>query len=106
MSKRIGLLLFIFATAVLFGQSSSTSLHDAFNSKQAYDYNVQVAGFGERWPGLPGHTKTENLIREVLKRNGAQIDSEDFVAKTPRGMEQVHNIIGKFNVSTDPKQRI
>jgi Zn-dependent M28 family amino/carboxypeptidase len=28
------------------------------------------------------------------------------VATTPRGLVPVHNIIGKFNVSTNPKQRI
>ena len=106
MTKRFALLLLFAPAAVLFAQSPPATLHDAFNSKQAYDYNAQVAGFGERWPGLPGHAKTENLIREVLKKNGAQIDSDDFVAKTPRGSEPVHNIIGKFNVSSDPKQRI
>jgi glutaminyl-peptide cyclotransferase len=86
--------------------TASTSLHDAFNSKQAYAYTAQVVGFGQRWPGLPGHQKTEDLIHEVLKKDGAKIDGDDFTAKTPRGQEPVHNIIGKFNVSADPKQPI
>jgi glutaminyl-peptide cyclotransferase len=106
MRKRIASLTFIFATAVMFGQTPTPSLHDAFNSKQAYAYTAQVVSFGQRWPGLPGHAKTENLIREVLKKDGAQIDGDDFAATTPRGQEQVHNIIGKFNVSADPKQSI
>jgi len=84
----------------------STSLHDAFNSQQAYTYTAEIAGFGERWPGSPGHRKTENIIRQVLQKDGAQIESDNFVATTPRGPIPVHNIIGKFNVSTNSKQRI
>jgi glutaminyl-peptide cyclotransferase len=84
----------------------SISLHDAFDSRQAYAYTAQIAGFGERWPGSPGHKKTEDLIRQVLQKDGAQMETDDFVAATPRGRVPVHNIIGKFNVSADPKQRI
>jgi len=84
----------------------SISLHDAFNSRQAYAYTAEIAGFGERWPGSPGHRKTENLIRQVLQTDGAQIESDDFVATTPRGPIPVHNIIGKFNVTANPKQPI
>ena len=84
----------------------STPLHDAFNSQQAYAYTAEIAGFGERWPGSPGHRKTENIIRQVLQKDGAQIESDDFMATTPRGPIPVHNIIGKFNVSANPKQRI
>jgi glutaminyl-peptide cyclotransferase len=82
------------------------SLHDAFNSQQAYAYTAEVAGFGERWPGSPGHKKTEDLIHQVLQRGGAQIETDDFIASTPRGPVTVHNIIGKFNVSANPKQDI
>jgi glutaminyl-peptide cyclotransferase len=86
--------------------ASSPSLHDAFNSRQAYAYTAQVAGFGERWPGSPGHKRTQDLIREILQRDGAKIAFDDFTASTPRGPVPVHNIIGKFNTSADPKQPI
>jgi Zn-dependent M28 family amino/carboxypeptidase len=81
-------------------------LHDAFNSQQAYAYTAQIAGFGERWPGSPGHKKTENLIHQVLQKDRGQIEADDFVATTPRGPISVHNIIGKFNVTTNPTQGI
>src|SRR5580658_1873657 len=84
----------------------SRSLHDSFDSHQAYAYTAEIAGFGERWPGSPGHKKTENLIRQVLQKDGAQMETDDFVATTPRGPIPVHNIIGKFNASADPKQPI
>src|ERR1700730_5975438 len=79
--------------------AASISLHDAFNSQQAYAYTAEVAGLGERWPGSPGHKKTEDLIHQVLQRCGAQIEADDFIAQTPRGPIIVHNIIGKFNVN-------
>ena len=80
--------------------------HLAYNPAQAFAYTAKVAGFGERWPGSPGHRKTETLIREVLKKNGAIIEADDFTATTPRGPLPVHNIIGKFNITADPKQPI
>jgi len=85
---------------------AAATLHDGFNSQQAYKYTAEVAGYGERNPGAPGHQKAEDLIHQVLKKDGAQIEADDFSAKTPRGMVPVHNIIGKFNVSADPKQKI
>jgi glutaminyl-peptide cyclotransferase len=99
-------LLGMIAASVFASVSPAVSLHDAFNSHQAYVYTAEVAGFGERWPGSPGHKKTEDLIRQVLTTDGAQIETDDFTATTPRGRVEVHNIIGKFNVSADPKQDI
>lgn len=86
--------------------AAATTLHDAFNAQQAFAYTAKVAGYGERWPGSPGHKKTEDLIHQVLQKDGAQIEADNFTATTPRGPVQVHNIIGKFNVSADPKQKI
>ncbi len=96
----------LFARTALFALAALTSLHDGFNARQAYSWTAEIAGFGERWPGSPGHAKTENLIRDVLRKDGARIEADNFVAKTPRGPVAVHNIIGKFNVSADPKQKI
>jgi Zn-dependent M28 family amino/carboxypeptidase len=84
----------------------SESIHQAFSPQQAFAYTGQIAGFGERWPGSPGHRKTEALIHQVLQKDGAKIESDDFTATTPRGPIPVHNIIGKFNVTPDPKQPI
>ena len=63
-------------------------------------------GFGERSPGSPGHQKTQALIRKVLARNRAAIDTDEFMAETPRGPIPVRTIIGKFNVASDPAQPI
>lgn len=82
------------------------SLHESYSAKKCYDYTAQVAGFGERFPGSPGYLKTQALIKDVLKKDGAVIEGDDFTAKTPKGDLAVHNIIGKFNVTSDPKQEI
>jgi Zn-dependent M28 family amino/carboxypeptidase len=100
------LILIVVPLVTAWGQNVSTSLHDRFDSQQAYTYTGQVVSFGERWPGTPGHAKTEKLIHDILKKDGAQIEGDDFTATTPTGSVPVHNIIGKFNVSTDPKQPI
>lgn len=110
MQRRIAVssLLWLIAVSLLAHalHASSLSLHNAFNSQQAYAYTSEIAGFGERWPGSPGHKKTEGLIHEVLQKDGAQIEADDFIASTPRGAISVHNIIGKFSVSTNQKQDI
>lgn len=92
--------------AVIASMAAAPTLHDAFDSAQAYRYMKQIVGFGERWPGSPGHQKTEDVIHAVLARTGATIEADDFTAKTPRGPIAVHNIIGKFNVTSDPQQDI
>src|SRR5579884_618979 len=87
-------------------QTGPATLHDAFNAQQTYEYNARVASFGERWPGKPGHAKTEAFIKEILKKDGAVIEGDDFTATTPQGPVPVHNIIGKFSVNGDPNQPI
>jgi len=87
--------------------AAAPALHDAYSSAKAYAYTKQVTAFGERWPGSPGHKKTEDLIHSVLKANGAVDEVDSFTAQTPRGPVEVHNIIGKFNVNaSDPNQPI
>jgi hypothetical protein len=86
--------------------ASAVSLHDAFNSQQAYAYTAEIAGFGERWPGSLGHRNTEELIHQIVQKDGGTIVVDDFTAKTPRGPVSVHNIIGKLNVSSSSAQPI
>ena len=54
----------------------------------------------------PGTRRRRTSIKQVLTKNGARIETDDFTATTPRGPIAVHNIIGKFNVTADPKQSI
>jgi Zn-dependent M28 family amino/carboxypeptidase len=99
--------LFVLVPAMLFAQTTPpASVHDAFNARQAYAYTAQVAAFGVRWPGSAGHTKTEDLIKATIRRDGGVIETDDFTATTPRGPVPVHNIIGKFNVTANPAQPI
>jgi len=101
MSFKHALLAAVFALS-----AHAATLHERFNAQQAYTYTAQIAAFGERWPGSPGHKKTEDLIHQVLQKDGARIEADDFTARTPRGPIAVQNIIGKFNVGSDPKQEI
>ena len=94
------------STAPSSSTTAATSLHEVFDAKQALAYTAQVAGFGERPPGSPGHKKTQDLIRDVLTRNGARIEVDAFAADTPRGTIDVRTLIGKFNVTADPRQPI
>jgi Zn-dependent M28 family amino/carboxypeptidase len=105
MSRRVVLTISLAVLAAC-GAVAAPTLHDSFDGKQAYAYTKQVSDFGERWPGSPGHQKTEDLIHKVLAAAGATVEADNFTAKTPRGNIEVHNIIGKFNVTADPNQAI
>jgi len=94
--------LFVSVTLVASGlhclsAASAPSLHDAFDAKQAYAYTAQIVGFGERQPGQVGHKKTEDLILEVLQKGGAQIERDDFRAKTWGAPSQRSGIIGALH---------
>ncbi|MGH9475988.1 MAG: M28 family metallopeptidase [Terriglobales bacterium] len=82
------------------------SLHEAFNAEQCYSYTAEIVGFGMRYPGSTGHQKTEDLVRQVVKRDGGQFSTDDFVDNSPRGKVPVHNLIGKFNGSKNANQPI
>src|SRR5579872_368593 len=101
MFTRLGVIAAIFVLS-----ARAATLHERFNAQQAYAYTAKITGFGERWPGSPGHKKTEDLIRQVLQKDGGRIETDDFTAATPRGPVAVRNIIGKFNVTADLKQPI
>src|SRR5262249_30139806 len=73
------------------GRAAAPALHEAFDAKKCFEYTAQVVGFGERWPGSPGHEKTQALIKEVLTRDGGAVETDDFTAATPRGPVPVHN---------------
>jgi glutaminyl-peptide cyclotransferase len=96
----------IVAASVSAMTAAAPALYERFDADKAYRYTAQVTGFGERQPGQPGHQKTEDLILSVLKRDGAQVERDDFTATTPRGRVPAHNLIGKFNVTSNPQQGI
>lgn len=104
--SRIGRSLLGVAVCTGVLHAAPVTLHESYNAQQAYNYTAQVSAFGERFPGSPGYLKTQALIKQVLKKNGAVIEGDDFTAKTPKGELAVHNIIGKFNVSADKNQPI
>ena len=54
--------------AIFAVSARADTLHDRFNAQKAYAYTAQIAEFGERWPGSPGHKKTEDLIHQVCRR--------------------------------------
>ncbi|MGH9414162.1 MAG: M28 family metallopeptidase [Terriglobales bacterium] len=81
-------------------------LYQAFKGEQCYHYTARIVGFGQRYPGSPGHKETEAMVKRIVRRDGGQFSTDDFVDNSPRGKVPVHNLIGKFNVSKNPNQPI
>ena len=83
----------------------AASLHDNFNSRQAFAYTAQIAGFGERWPGSPGHKKTEDLIHQVLQKDGAR-SRLTILRPRPRAAPSGAQHHRQIQCRHDPKQPI
>ncbi len=106
MQTTLGVLTGWVAVLAVSALAPAAPLDEAYNARQAYAYTAQVAGFGERPPGSAAHRKTQDLIKSVLARDGAVVETDDFTATTPRGAIPVHNIVGKFNVTSNAQQPI
>jgi Zn-dependent M28 family amino/carboxypeptidase len=97
---------FFFHTAWLvgalacFGQFAAAQ-NIPFSGPKAFEYTREVVSFGQRTPGSTGHKRVEELILNRLKEDGAQIESDTFTVKTPRGPMPLRNIIGKFGSGSD-----
>jgi glutaminyl-peptide cyclotransferase len=103
---KLAILFFSFAALALAATPVPPQLYQVYNAQQCYAYTAEVTGFGMRMPGSVGHQKTEDLIHQVLERDAAKIETDDFTASTPRGPVPVHNIIGIFNDNGQPNQPI
>ncbi|MGH9534254.1 MAG: M28 family peptidase [Terriglobales bacterium] len=67
-----------------------------FSGRAAYRYTAAVVAFGPRPPGTAAHRRTVAYILAQLRRDGARIVPDHFVAHTPRGPFHEVNIIAKF----------
>jgi hypothetical protein len=76
-----------------------------FNADTAYEYVAQQVAFGPRLANTPGHKACGEWIVSTLKRFGAKVYEQDFVATAYNGTKlPSKNIIGAFN--PENKQRI
>jgi len=64
------------------------------DAAKAMDYVRQVVSFGPRYLNSPGHKKTEEFLRALLK--GDDVEEDAFTASTPAGSLPMVNFIAKF----------
>jgi hypothetical protein len=69
------------------------------DGQRALQYTREVVALGPRYPGSPGHAKTEAYLRRQLKADNLQEDT--FTATTPAGHLRMTNFIAKFPGSKD-----
>lgn len=67
-----------------------------FSGRAAYRYTAAVVAFGPRPPGSAAHRRTEAYILAQLRRDGARIWQDRYVAHTPIGPFHEENIIAQF----------
>jgi Zn-dependent M28 family amino/carboxypeptidase len=64
------------------------------SGEHALQYTRQVVGFGPRYVGSLGHSKTQAYLRSQLK--GDNLTEDSFTATTPAGPLRMTNFIARF----------
>lgn len=68
---------------------------DEFSSSRAFEHAAKMVGFGPRPSGSDAIKKAQGYIISELKSSGLKVTEDDFVAKTPKGLLPMKNIIGQ-----------
>lgn len=75
----------------------AASLHAAsFSGASALEFTQRAVAFGPRTAGTEANHKLQAYILDQLRKAGAQVTEDAFVARTPQGEVAMKNIIGKF----------
>ncbi|MCI0404270.1 MAG: M28 family peptidase [Acidobacteria bacterium] len=76
--------------------AGSKSVAGGVSGEQAMAHARALVGFGERWPGSPGHRKAQEYILGELRKLQVEVEEVSFTAETPRGRVPMKNIIAKI----------
>lgn len=76
-----------------------------FNADSAYQFVKMQTELGPRVPGTPVHKQAATLLADELKRHGAEVTVQEFVAKSfDNQLLKGYNIVGSYN--PEAKSRI
>ena len=67
-----------------------------FSGASAFEYTKRAVDFGPRPAGTAANLKLQAMILDEVKKRGAQVTEDAFVANTPQGKVAMKNIIAKF----------
>lgn len=95
----ISVLLLAGALCLAAPASAAAAAPAQFSGQAAYRFTAAVVAFGPRPPGSAAHRRTEEYILAQLRRDGARIVQDRYIAHTPKGPFHEDNIIAKFGPS-------
>lgn len=76
-----------------------------FNADSAFHFIKQQVDYGPRVPNTPGHALTASYLQEKLRSYGAEVETQEFIARTFDNKEiNLKNIIASFQ--PEKKKRI
>lgn len=91
-------LIISFSGQVVHAQKSKEEMLRAFSSDSAYSFIENQLSFGPRVPGMEGHAKCANFIKDKLKSYGASVTIQYFTAYAYDSTKlSLQNIIGSYN---------
>ena len=68
----------------------------AVSGRRALAHTRKLVGFGPRVPGSAAHKRAQAYIESALRKTSAEVETVEFVARTPGGAVPMKNFIGKF----------
>jgi len=96
MSRAMGVMLFVALVLSACAQSPDTrSEPSPVSGEKAMEHVKAQVAFGPRPPGSPALQKCREYIQKQLRGFGYQIEDDAFVAQTPYGPIQMHNLIAR-----------
>lgn len=91
-----GVLALCLAAALPLSAAAAPKPPVRFSGQAAYRFTAAVVAFGPRPPGTAAHRRTEAYILTQLRRDGARIVQDRYIAHTPKGPFHEDDIIAKF----------
>jgi glutaminyl-peptide cyclotransferase len=96
MRSALGIVIVVALVLCACGQYPSTSSKSmSISGERAMEYVKAQVSFGPRPPGSPQLQKCREYIVQTLRGFGYQVEEDAFIAQTPYGATQMHNLIAR-----------
>lgn len=81
------------------GAPGPVEIWKEFSGERAFEEVRRQVGIGPRPAGTPELERARALIEDGLRRNGWEVERQQFTAETPRGQVTFVNLIGRFSAT-------
>lgn len=93
--------MILLVAASLAGDAAAQLPRGPLSGERAMKHVKELLRAGPRTPGSPAHKYAQDYIEHHLRKAYAEVETVNFLARTPRGSVAMKNIIGKYPGNSD-----